>query len=94
METSNFDPSVSGINYQRSWVHIFGKTTDEALVAEYVATLAGKLEGYERILAKQKYLAGEELTIADLFHVPFGTKLEPLGITFLTDDKKYPNVVR
>lgn len=35
--------------------------------------LADKLEGYERILSKHAYLAGDKLTLADLFHLPYGT---------------------
>lgn len=30
-------------------------------------TLVEKLDGYERILSKQTYLAGDEMTLADLF---------------------------
>ena len=35
-----------------------GGQTDEALVEKYIATLDAKLNGYEAILAKQKYIAG------------------------------------
>ena len=31
-----------------------------------------KLEGYEAMLSKSKYVAGNKLTVVDLFHVPFG----------------------
>ena len=31
-----------------------------------------RLPGYERILSKQKYLAGDDLTLVDLFHLPHG----------------------
>jgi hypothetical protein len=37
----------------------YGKKTDEALVEEYTKKLSMKLDGYEAILSKQKYLAGE-----------------------------------
>ena len=36
-----------------------GLTTDEARVTEELEKLDGKLDGYERILSKQKYLAGD-----------------------------------
>lgn len=90
IEVSNFNPSVTEILYQYFMI----KATDEALVAEHIKTLNVKLEGYERILAKQKYIAGDELTIADLFHLLYGSMLEPVGVTLLTDDKKYPNFAR
>jgi hypothetical protein len=35
-----------------------GLTTDEKVVSELVETLNGKLAGYETVLSKQKYLAG------------------------------------
>lgn len=51
---------------------MFGKVTDAARVETLKATLAKRLPGYERILAKQKYMAGDKLTVADLFHLPYG----------------------
>ena len=36
-----------------------GGQTDHKRVEELKATLAMKLEGYERILSKRKYLAGD-----------------------------------
>lgn len=38
---------------------MFGAEPDEALAEKHRATLVAKLDGYERILSKQKYLAGE-----------------------------------
>ena len=46
---------------------------DAAKVNDLKATLAKKLEGYERILSKHKYLAGDRLTLADLYHLTHGT---------------------
>ncbi|KAJ7252926.1 glutathione S-transferase [Mycena rebaudengoi] len=41
-----------------------------------VATFGhAKLDVYETILEKQKYLAGDELTLADLCHLGYGTAL-------------------
>ena len=41
--------------------------------------LAKKLEGYERVLSKSKYLAGPEMTLADLFYLPYGTQAVVVG---------------
>jgi glutathione S-transferase len=38
---------------------LLGGEPDEKLVEELVGKLEGKLDGYETILAKQKYLAGD-----------------------------------
>ncbi|KAJ7233684.1 glutathione S-transferase [Mycena rebaudengoi] len=45
-----------------------GETTPEQLEAA-VAAVAEKLAVYDVILGKQKFLAGNELTVADLFHL-------------------------
>ncbi|KAF9490651.1 hypothetical protein BDN71DRAFT_1484400 [Pleurotus eryngii] len=34
---------------------------------------------YDRILSKQKYLGGDEFTLADLFHIPISTLLPRAG---------------
>jgi glutathione S-transferase len=94
MEAFNFDPYASGIAVQRVSNPRRGGKSDEARVAEFAGALAGKLEGYERILSRTEYLAGDELTIADLFHLPYGAMLAPQGFTFLEDANKYPNVAR
>ena len=36
-------------------------------------SLESKLDAYEKILGKQAYLGGENLTLADLFHLPNGS---------------------
>jgi glutathione S-transferase len=47
------------ISYEKVVKPRFGQQTNEALVAELVARLEIKLNGYEAILSKQKYLAGD-----------------------------------
>jgi hypothetical protein len=42
----------------------FGKETDEVLVNEYTGKFGMKLDGYEAILSKQKYLTGDVSTSA------------------------------
>jgi glutathione S-transferase len=45
---------------------------------------------YDGILAKQAYLAGDNITLADLFHLPYGVMAKNLG--FSNTFEKYPNV--
>ena len=63
---------------------------DEARVAQAGAGLDEVFAYYDKVLAKQKYLAGDELTLVDLFHLPNGSALKAFGYkgTF----EKYPNV--
>ncbi|KAI9449361.1 glutathione S-transferase-like protein [Lactarius psammicola] len=92
VEYSNFDPIASTIAYEKVFKLYQGKKTNEDLVTELVARLEAKLDGYEKILSKQKYLAGDEVTLADLFHLPYGTMVfEQLQLGGI--DKR-PNVLR
>lgn len=56
-----------------------GVDCDESVISKLTATLETVLTAYETILAKQKYLAGDELTLADLYHLPYGTLIKTLG---------------
>ncbi|KAF8516168.1 glutathione S-transferase [Hysterangium stoloniferum] len=79
IEYSNFDPYASKIAFERFVKPLRGLVTDEAVVAQTLASLTAKLEVYEVILGKQKYLAGDEITLADLFHLPYGSILVQVG---------------
>jgi glutathione S-transferase len=94
IEAFNFNPFAEGITWQREFNPLMGRECDEARVRNLSTTLEGKIAGYERILSKSKYLAGEQITIADLFHLPYGVHLAPLNFKYLEDEEKYPNVAR
>ncbi|OJT08577.1 Glutathione S-transferase [Trametes pubescens] len=70
-----------------------GGKTDPATVERLKTTLEAKLAAYDVILGKTKFLAGDEVTLADLFHLPYGALLEKQGIDFLVSGK-FPNVTR
>lgn len=72
VEQSNFDPAASGLAFELVFSKMHGGETDPKRVEVLKALLAKRLIGYERILAKSKYVAGDKLTIADLFHLPYG----------------------
>ncbi|KAF5365652.1 hypothetical protein D9758_003163 [Tetrapyrgos nigripes] len=92
IENNNFDVAAGQICLEAVVKPTRGGTTDAERVKKYIAILESKLDGYEAILSKQKYLAGDTLTIADLFHLPFGTAItEGAGYEGLL---KRPNVAR
>ncbi|KZV93437.1 glutathione S-transferase [Exidia glandulosa HHB12029] len=94
IETANFDPYASGLAYERVFGPAKGESTDEKRVQTLLQTLDAKLDAYETILGNSTYLAGEEFTLADLFHLPYGAFVtERVGFDVLTDPKR-PNVVR
>ncbi|KAJ6473927.1 hypothetical protein DFH09DRAFT_879461, partial [Mycena vulgaris] len=70
------------------------------LLGKRVAELSTKLDVYEQILGKQKFLVGDvslnhrrwDLTLADLFHFSLASFLASAGIDIMTS--KGPNVTR
>ncbi|KAI0092246.1 glutathione S-transferase-like protein [Irpex rosettiformis] len=96
IEYSNFDNTAINIALEKVYKPKYlDKPTDEALLVEQVRKLEEKLDGYEAILSKQKYLAGEYVTLADLYHLSFGSFItEEGGLTLLTNEAKHPNVSR
>jgi glutathione S-transferase len=94
VEAFNFDGFASQIAFQRVFAPFFGKKTDEARVEELSTALAGKMPAFEHLLAHNKYVAGDNITIADLYYLPYGSMLAPQGFKFLEDTEKYPNVAR
>ncbi|KAJ1305639.1 hypothetical protein OPQ81_000636 [Rhizoctonia solani] len=71
IEYSNFNPSAFTLVFQRIVAPMRKEKPNEELIKNCIDTLTAKMDGYERILSKQKYLAGETFTLADLFHLPF-----------------------
>lgn len=59
-------------------------------VAQAEQELDAVLAVYDKKLATQKYIAGDELTLADLFHLPNGAAL--MAGKWKELFEKYPNV--
>jgi len=72
IELQDFDPYASGLLMEL--VYKSGEP-DLARVETLKGQFEKKLAAYERILSKQRYLAGNYITAADLFHLPQGTAL-------------------
>ncbi|CAE6528429.1 unnamed protein product [Rhizoctonia solani] len=80
IEYSIFDPPAFSLTYERIVAPMKNEKPNEELIKKCIDNLTAKMDGYERILSKQKYLAGNTFTLADLFHLPFGqitSALEP-----------------
>ncbi|KAF8751066.1 glutathione [Rhizoctonia solani] len=76
IEYSTFNPAAGAIYLENLHAELEGREPDAEVLEKKRQTLLSKLEAYERILSKQKYLAGDGLTLADLFHVPYGKAVE------------------
>ncbi|KAJ6560956.1 glutathione S-transferase [Mycena sp. CBHHK59/15] len=92
IEYSNFDPFCSKAVAEMIFKPMKGQASDKSVFDTLVAGLSAKLDAYEVILGKQKYLAGNEVTLADLFHLPYGSMLAGAGSDLMTT--KGPNVTR
>ncbi|KIK77937.1 hypothetical protein PAXRUDRAFT_834790 [Paxillus rubicundulus Ve08.2h10] len=93
IELSHFEPHALGVLIEKVLKGRKGLLPDESAVTRHLAALNDKLDVYEVILAKQNYLAGDHVTLADLFHLPFGTMLEGPGLGYDVF-KRRPNVSR
>ncbi|KAJ7481943.1 hypothetical protein FB451DRAFT_1364991 [Mycena latifolia] len=90
VELTAFDPSA---------IMAPGLQPGLAVVDREIVALDKTLEAYDVILAKQKYVAGDswverrhqELTLADLFHLPQAPLLAKAGSDFMT---RRPNIAR
>jgi glutathione S-transferase len=82
--------SQSNIANRCRWKGLGGP--DEAQLAKLAAALDTTLAVYEGLLQKHKYLAGDELTLADLFHIPYGKMARDVG--YLELFEKYPHVAK
>ncbi|KAF8881347.1 glutathione S-transferase-like protein [Infundibulicybe gibba] len=93
VEAFTFTPKHDAhqLPYVRVERRYHGLTPDQAKVDEHVALLAEKLEVYDQILGRQKYLAGDEVTLVDLFHLGMGGALALCGTDVMT---RRPNVAR
>ncbi|KAJ6529779.1 glutathione S-transferase [Mycena capillaripes] len=90
VELTNFDPSAgkAGLELMKK---NFGWPHDPAAVEQQLPILDKKLEAYDVILAKHRYVAGDKLTLADLFHIPYAPLVASGGSDIMT---RRPNVAR
>ncbi|KAK0485019.1 glutathione S-transferase [Armillaria novae-zelandiae] len=91
IEQSSFDPYATAVGMEKIIKPRKGIQANEATVEAALTSLSAKLDAYDVILAKQKYLAGDDLTLADLFHIPWGVLLAVAGSDIM---ESKPNVAR
>ncbi|XP_052148932.1 glutathione S-transferase F11-like [Oryza glaberrima] len=69
-EAQSFDAPSSELVFHLAFAPQLNIPADEARIAENERKLQQMLNVYDEILAKNKYLAGDEFTLADLSHLP------------------------
>ncbi|KAF7319153.1 hypothetical protein HMN09_00251700 [Mycena chlorophos] len=70
IEQASFDPSAAKAGWHL-YARRLGWGGDQIGIDENLHLLEQRLEGYELMLGKTRYLGGDELTLADLFHLPY-----------------------
>ncbi|ESZ91656.1 putative Glutathione S-transferase [Sclerotinia borealis F-4128] len=91
IEQNYFDAEAFGLWFEKFIKPARGLgATNEENVQKHIQTLDKNLAAYEQILSKQKYLAGDEFTLADLYHLPHGSQALKYGFQGLLG--KYPHV--
>ncbi|KAG2031205.1 glutathione S-transferase [Suillus americanus] len=94
IEAFNFTAFVAPIIAEKVFKPYRGLQPNEELVSELFASLLPKLDAYDLILSKQKYLAGDSVTLADLAHLAYGTAFYELGVSFAEVFDSRPNFTR
>ncbi|PPQ85461.1 hypothetical protein CVT25_006673 [Psilocybe cyanescens] len=92
-EMSNFNDYAEKAVVEKVFKPLKGLVPNTELANGLLATLETKLDVYEKILSRQKYLAGDSITLADLYHIPYGSLLPMAGSPGL-DVESRPNVAR
>ncbi|KAL3417941.1 glutathione S-transferase 3 [Phlyctema vagabunda] len=70
VETANLDPFLFALVKEKFFVPMFGGTPNDEKITESRNILAAALDIYDKILAERMWLAGNDFTLVDLFHVP------------------------
>ncbi|KAF8904531.1 glutathione S-transferase [Mucidula mucida] len=92
VEVYNFDVHVQAAARERFLKPMLGMEWSEAVYKEALERLERCLDVYDGILARQKYIAGDVLTLVDLFHIPYAFELERLAKLDMFQTR--PNVAR
>lgn len=95
VEAFDFDPTA-GLLFREAIIKARnGGVINQVTVDAAKIAFANKMDGYERILSKHEYLAGPNVTLVDLYHLPVGAKLIAGGFgEALTDAKARPHVAK
>ncbi|KAF5309772.1 hypothetical protein D9611_013593 [Ephemerocybe angulata] len=79
VEQANYDAYAGKAVVEKVFKPMFGQTPDDAVVERLLTSLEASLDVYEKILSKQKYVAGNEITLVDIFHLPLLSLLPLTG---------------
>lgn len=94
VEAFSYTAFASTASFELVMKKIAGGVPDEARGQAALAQLRAKLKVYDGILSKQRFVAGDSLTIVDLFHLPDGETLTSILKSDVLTSEETPNVAR
>ncbi|KAL1667400.1 glutathione S-transferase [Schizophyllum commune] len=94
IETTTFDRACLAIFTERVYKQWQGIPGDEELYKQAEAQFAQKLDVYEKILGKQKFMGGDTFTLSDLFHIAYASRLKRMSGCDFLESGRWPNVTR
>ncbi|XP_068664032.1 glutathione S-transferase F13-like [Aristolochia californica] len=71
VESQNYNPPISTLVHELMFKRMYGGSPDEEVVKAQTEKLEKVLDVYEQRLSKNKYFAGDFISLADLHHVPY-----------------------
>ena len=90
VEAQNYHPHVYNMTLHIMFASALGFPRDEKLIQESEEKLAKVLDIYEERLSKNKYLAGDFFSLADLSHLPFTQYLVgPMNKDYMIKSRKH-----
>ncbi|KAI5886100.1 glutathione S-transferase [Schizophyllum commune H4-8] len=94
IETTTFDRACLAIFTERVHKQWQGLPGDGELYKQAETLLAQKLDVYEKILGNQRFMGDDTFTLADLFHVPYASRLKRMSGCDFLESGRWPNVTR
>ncbi|KAL2205809.1 glutathione transferase [Sarocladium strictum] len=92
-EQCYFDHHATQAGVERHFARMERRAPNEVLVKKHIAHLADIMKAYDSILAKRRFIAGENFTIVDVFHGPGGWLAQQM-LEVWELFEKHPNVRR
>jgi glutathione S-transferase len=91
VEASHINAHAEQATQEMIYKRYRNETPDKEAFDKHIANLSIKLEVYDKILSKQKYLLGDEILLVDLYHLPTACMLASVGCNIM---ESKPNVAR
>ncbi|PIL25385.1 hypothetical protein GSI_13275 [Ganoderma sinense ZZ0214-1] len=95
VELNDFEAPMGLLAWELRYKEYYGLKADLEVAKEHRTKAESRLDGYEAMLSKTRFLAGDELTLADLFHLPYESLVTEQEFDFVKpESSRWPNVAR